>query len=224
LGDAGSVEVNVEMAAGELDVAGGASDLLEADFTYNVNELKPEVEYRNDRLNVLTPDVEYTGVGNFWDVDEYRYEWALHLNDDVPMELNITMGAGRSDLRLGGLSLTSLDVEAGAGDVNLDLSGASSLTRLNVDAGVGMIEVDLSGEWGRDLDANIQTGVGEMTVILPDGVGVRVDVEGGIGDIDARGLTKDDQQYVNDAYGESEVTLRVEIRAGIGKINLEVGE
>jgi hypothetical protein len=224
LGDAGSVDVEIVMGAGELDVVGGASDLLQADFTYNVAELEPEVEYQNDRLSVLTPDVENTGVGALWDLDDYRYEWELRLNDDVSMDMDINMGAGTSDLVLGSLSLSRLDVKTGAGDVTLDLTGTSSLTRLNVDAGVGEITVDLTGDWQGDMDADIRAGVGKLTVLLPRDVGVRVDVEGGISDTDTRGLAKDGDTYTNDAYGESQVTLRIDIQAGIGDINLEVGE
>lgn len=222
LGDASSVEVEIKMAAGKLEVAGGASDLLEADFTYNVAELKPDVEYRNDKLSVLTPDVESRDIGILWDVGDYRYEWDLRLNDEVPMDMNITMGAGTGDLDLGSLSLTTLDIEAGAGTVTLDLSGATSLTRLSVDAGVGEITLDLTGDWHQDLDAAIRAGVGRLTVLLPRDVGVRLDVEGGISDTDTRGLNRDGDDYVNDAYGESEVTLRIEIDAGIGEIDLEV--
>jgi hypothetical protein len=224
LGDASSVDVEIEMAAGELQVAGGASDLLEADFTYNVAELEPEVEYRNDKLSVQTPDVEDTGIGTLWDLDDYRYEWDLRLNDDVPIDMDITMGAGTSDLDLGSLTLTTLDIQAGAGEITLNLSGTTSLTRLSVDAGVGEITIDLTGDWQQDLDAAIRAGVGKLTVLLPRDVGVRVDVERGISDTDTRGLSRDGDDYVNDAYGESEVTLRIEIDAGIGQINLEVGD
>lgn len=224
LGDADSVDVEIFMGAGELEMSGGAGELLEADFTYNVAELAPEVTYQNDRLSVKTPAVEYSGPGSFWDIDDYRYEWDLRLNDDMPMDMDITIGAGRNNLVLGDLSLATLNVKAGAGDVTLDLVGAAALSRLIVEAGVGEITVDLSGDWQRDMDADIQAGVGKLTVILPDEVGVSVDVEGGISDINARGLNRDDGRYINDALAESEVTLHVDIQAGVGDINLEVGE
>jgi hypothetical protein len=59
---------------------------------------------------------------------------------------------------------------------------------------------------------------------LPDDVGVRVDAEKGIGKISARGMRKRRSAFVNEAYGESEVTLRVKCVAGIGSIILECGE
>lgn len=223
LGDADSVEVEIFMAAGELNVSGGANELLLAEFTYNVDKLEPEVNYRGDVLTVRTPDVD-TRVGSWWDLDDYRYEWDLRFNDDVPMEMKVEMGAGSADLELGSLSLTTLDIETGAGEVQVDLSDSSSLTRLDVEAGVGQVTVDLTGTWQDDLDANISSGVGELTLRLPHSACVRVEVEGGLGIVNTHGLTKDGNDYVNDACGESEVTLHIDISAGVGATNLEVDE
>ena len=50
LGDAGSVRVEINFGAGDLQLTGGAEELLEADFTYNVARLKPEVKYSGGRL------------------------------------------------------------------------------------------------------------------------------------------------------------------------------
>ena len=56
LGDAKSVRVEVNLGAGNLEVAGGAEKLMEADFNYNVARLKPEVEYTDGTLVVRQPD------------------------------------------------------------------------------------------------------------------------------------------------------------------------
>jgi len=181
------------------------------------------VEYSGGTHIISTPDVDI-GVGSWWDLDGYRYEWDLRFNDDVPMEMKVEMGAGSADLELGSLSLTTLDIEIVAGEVKVDLSDSSSLTRLDVEAGVGQVTVDLTGNWQDDLDANISSITGEVTLRLPRSACVRVDVEGGLGKVDTQGLTRDGDDYVNDACGESEVTLRIDIKAGLRDINLEVNE
>ena len=58
----------------------------------------------------------------------------------------------------------------------------------------------------------------------PSAVGVYVDVLSGIGKISTNGLRRDGNTYMNDAYGKAEVTLRINISAGVGEINLELGE
>lgn len=221
LGDAESVTVDIRMGAGELQVSGGASDLLEATYTYNVEELDPGATYSNGNLTIQDKDVE-TGIGSLFDLDEYRNEWDLRLNEDVPMEMQIDTGAGRSDLKLGNLALTRLDVNSGAGDVDLDLGESQSLTRLDYDMGAGDSTLDLSGDWQNDLDATIRGGIGKLTLRLPSAVGVRLDINAGVGSINASGLTKDGDIYTNSAYGESDVKLIISIDAGVGEINLEV--
>ena len=221
LGDAESVRVEIDMGAGELDVSGGSNELLEATFTYNVEELNPEATYSNGKLVVRHDDIK-EGIGTFFDLDDYRNEWDLRLNEGVPMEMSIDLGAGRTDLTLGSLALTTLDINAGAGGVDLDLSGSQSLNRLDFDMGAGEFTLDLTGDWQDDLEAVIRGGVGELNLRLPSNVGVRVDVDTGIGGVDTSGLTKDGDVYTNDAYGESEVTLRISIDGGVGQINLDV--
>jgi predicted membrane protein len=88
--------------------------------------------------------------------------------------------------------------------------------------GAGDITIDLTGDWQDDLDAIIQGGLGQMTLKLPSDVGVRLNVQTGIGSVDASGLSKDGNIYTNDAYGNSDVSLRIEIDGGVGKINLDV--
>jgi hypothetical protein len=221
LGGADSVDVEIQMGAGELDVSGGASELLDATFTYNVEELNPQATYDGGKLVVKDSDVK-EGIRSLFDLDEYRNEWDLKFNDDVPMEMRIDLGAGRSNLTLGALDLNTLNIDGGAGEVDLDLSGSQELSRLDFDMGAGSVTIDLTGDWQNDLDARLSGGLGEITVRLPSAVGVRVKVETGIGGVDASGLTKDGDVYTNDAYGVSDITLLIDVDGGVGQINLEV--
>jgi len=187
------------MGAGELNVGGAADALMEGDFSYNVADLKPRVRYevRGDEgeLRVRQGNREGVRLGG-----GARNEWDISFNDEVPTDLAVEMGAGESDLDLDNLTLTGLDLQMGAGKTT----------------------VDLTGDYDRDFDASIQGGVGEATVMLPSEVGVRARAEGGLGKIDAEGLKKEGNAYVNDAYGYSDVTLDVDVEGGVGEINMKV--
>ncbi len=198
LGDVESVRVEIDMGAGELNVAGGADELMEADFTYNVSALKPEVEFRGSKLTIRQPEVD---IASFADLPDYRYEWELRFNDDVPMDMSIELGTGKMDLEMVGLSLTALEVDMGASRSTLDLTG----------------------DWASDFDINIKGGVSSLTVRLPSSTGVHVEISG-ISRINASGLVKEGNAYVNDAYGKSDVTLDIFIKAGLGEVNLEIGD
>jgi hypothetical protein len=198
--EARSVRADLEIGAGELNLTGGADRLMEATFSYNVADWEPEVNYDvsgTDRGDLSVQQGEGGGVNLGGDA---RNEWDIALNDEVPTDLSVQMGAGESDLDLDSLTLRALDLEMGAGRTT----------------------VDLTGDYDSDLLARIRGGVGEATVVLPSEVGVRVEAQGGLGQINAEGLQQEGDSYVNDTYGDSEVTLDVDIKGGVGQINLEV--
>jgi hypothetical protein len=198
VGDAKSVSVKIKMGAGDLQVNGGAEKLLGADFTYNVAELKPEVKFTGGTLVIWEPGNQ--GRIDWRGITDFRNEWSLRFNNELPMDLSVEMGAGNSDLQLADLSLTGLDVTLGAGNST----------------------VDLSGNWPKDLQVAIEAGAGDITVRLPTDVGVRVDVERGPTMINASGMTQDGNTYTNAAYDVSDVTMQIDLQTGIGQVNLEV--
>jgi len=199
LGGAESAVIDLQIGVGELRVSGGARKLLEADFLYNVAEWKPEVKYEiKGNQGILRIRQSSFGTNA---MGRARNEWNLTLNDKVPLDLKIATKVGKSNFDLGGLNLTGLDVQTGVGETTLDFLG----------------------DWKRDLHASIKGGIGEVTLHLPDKVGVRVETEKAIGSVDATGLKKQDDAFVNEAFGKSKVTLNFHIQAGIGAIRLEVG-
>jgi hypothetical protein len=199
LKNAQSARAQLKLGAGELHLAGGADQLMEGEFSYNVSEWKPKVSYdvsgEKGELVVKQGSGEDVRLGA-----DARNEWDISLNDEVPTDLVVQMGAGESDLDLDSLTLTGVDLQLGAGKTT----------------------VDLTGDYAKSFDASIQGGVGEATVLLPSEVGVKAKAEGGLGKINAEGLNRVGDSYVNDAYGESDVNLSVDVQGGIGQINLKV--
>ena len=114
LNNADSVRAQLKMGAGELNVTGGAEQLMDGDFSYNVSEWKPKVSYGvsggNGELLVKQ------GSANSGSLDgKARNEWDISLNEEVPTDLVVKMGAGESDLDLDSLTLKGVDLKMGAG-------------------------------------------------------------------------------------------------------------
>jgi hypothetical protein len=145
--DAQSVRAHLMMGAGELKVSGAADALMEADFSYNVADWKPEVSYdvsgETGELSVEQGNSEGVRLGG-----DARNEWEVRFNDEVPTDLVVEMGAGESNLDLDSLTLTGLDLEMGAGKTT----------------------VDLTGDYAQGFDASLESGVGEATVLVPSEV------------------------------------------------------
>ena len=220
---ADTVMAEIVLGAGRLEISSGAEALLDADFTYNIAEWEPEVNYTvqdgDGRLTIRQPSSERKIP---LAIDDVKYEWDLRFNESVPLNLSITMAAGEGELELDRLLLNRLEFQGGAGDVTVDLSG-SSLTALDLRLGAGSVNLDLTGDWQQDLSGNIKGGVGAATLHLPSNVGVRVQAQGRLGSINASGLSKNGDIYTNDAYGQSDVTLDIDIETGIGEITLLAG-
>lgn len=69
-------------------MTGGATDLLAADFTYNVDAWRPEVDYTvNNGQGALKVRQPHTVAFTFPGVKDARNEWMVHLNDTIPMDL-----------------------------------------------------------------------------------------------------------------------------------------
>jgi uncharacterized protein (UPF0548 family) len=193
-----AVEMNLRMGAGELRVSGGAQALMEAEFTRRTRQQPAEVDYRVSGTKGFLAVRQRHTSGLF--SGNSHYEWDIRVNNEMPTDLKIDLGAGESRLDLDQIDLRSL----------------------SVDMGVGEMKLDLSGKHDRDLKVSIDGGIGSGTVFLPREVGVRVRVDGGIGSVDAHEFRKDGHVYTNDAYGKSPVTIDVSIEAGIGSIDLRL--
>ena len=189
------VRAELKMGAGNLRVRGGSSKLMEAEFRFARPALRPEVRYdaTGFRGHLTIEEPSHTGGGNRGD-----YSWDVRFNDDKPLDLLAHFGAGEARMDLGSLTLRSLDVNMGVGQLRLDLRGTPK----------------------NDYNVSIRGGVGEATVYLPASAGLYADAKGGIGGIKVQGLKERDGHYVNDAYGHAPATIRLDIRGGVGAINL----
>lgn len=223
LGGAEQVDVALTISAGALHVMGGGADLLAADFTYNVDAWQPEVSYQvNNGQGVLKVRQPHNVAFNFPGLKDARNEWQVQLNDAIPMDLAITMGAGEGDLKLGTLTLDNLDIQTGAGSVTIDLHDGH-VRHLDILSGVGAVTLDLSGAWQADVVVNVKGGVGALTVALPSQVNVHAEVHGGLGELVTRGLQKDGNALVHKAFA-SDVRLTLDIEGGLGRVELTVPE
>jgi hypothetical protein len=183
------------MPSGTLDLRGGATRLLDADFSYRESEGKPRVDYTvsngQGHLDVAQDEKHLHLAGR-------RNDWKLRFADEVPLDLKVNLGAGKSDLNLRDVNVTNLDVHIG----------------------VGQMELDLTGPRKNDLQVEIEGGVGQARILLPKEVGVQAQVSGGIGSVGSHGLKRDGDTYVNDAYEKPGPKIRLNVQGGVGEIDL----
>jgi len=183
------------IAAGELTVSGGTNELMEGDFTYGDPSFQPQIRYHNSSFRSL---LELEQRPNKTSSGNVESKWNVHLNEEVPMDVKVKIGAGESRLDLGKLNLRSVEVEVGAGQVKLDLRGTPK----------------------HDYDVKVRGGVGEASIWVPKEARVTADAAGGIGDIEVHGFQKTDGHYENNAAKDAQVRIHLDVKGGIGSIRL----
>ena len=99
LGGAEEVVARIELGVGDLEVGGGALELMEAEFSYSSEDWRPRVDYSVaegiGELSVRQPSVT-TGTGK-----DIENAWKLRFADGVPIRLTVELGAGDEVLRQG---------------------------------------------------------------------------------------------------------------------------
>jgi hypothetical protein len=234
--DPGSEETHLTLSfgAGKLTVSpgSGGESLVDGTALYNVKELKPEILKDGNSIEIRQGD--FKGLPPFGNL---KNEWDLQLSD-APMDLTVQAGAYQGSLELGGLTLTSLTVRDGASNVNLSFrepnqaelsmlryeTGASSVklsglananfSTLTFSGGAGNYTLDFSGELKRAGIVTIEAGLGDMSLVIPEGVDAVVTVEGTAVNINhSSNWSQNGQEYSQEGSGPA-LTILVKMSAG----------
>lgn len=125
-------------------------------------------------------------------------EWRLELNQDLP---------------------TDLMVDAGVGNLQLDLSDAN-LRGLALDAGVGGVTLTLPRTGS--FDASVDGGVGGLTILVPRSLALTARIDTGIGSVRVGGgFEKRGNSYLSPAAVAGQpATVSLEIDAGVGSVSI----
>ncbi len=153
---------------------------------------------------------------------------AVDLDGATAERVSLAVGTGDLALTTAGapLDVDELKAAVGTGDAQLDLRQTRFMS-LTTSVGVGDTLVDLRANWQHDAYARFESGVGDITLILPEEVGVRVLVRSGVGEVEAGELAAlaapEDEKgtvYVNRAYATSPVTVDLIAEHGLGSVRL----
>lgn len=239
-------ELKLEFGAGELNVTPGAGDmLLQGTAKFNVEDFRPEVIQNGASVTVSSGDLEIRGFPSV-NTRDFENIWDLKLGT-APMNLSINAGAYQGKIDLGGLSLLNLDVNDGAADSNLDFSapnlvemdtlryttGASNielsgLANANFGSmifrsGAGDYTLNFSGTLQRDAKVDIESGVSQVTIIVPEGVSVRLNFTGGLSNVDLQGAWEKSGANSYELQG-SGPSLEIVVEMGAGNLVLRTSK
>lgn len=136
----------------------------------------------------------------------------------------LAAASGRLDIGLAGAypALTELSAKTMSGSIQLTLDATcDSLEKLQIGSLSGVIDLDLArSDWQHDLEIELRCVSGMIKVSLPEDIGVAAKVKKLSCAVNAPGFRQERGLYVNAAYGQSEVTLYLDIATVSGSIKV----
>ncbi len=173
------IVIDIPLAQATITTQAGSEDLITADLTY-IGVIDFYAVGEEEKFIMLTNPVHtlpLTGVTE-------DLPWHIVLNPAVPLNLEINVGVGRDNVfDFTGLEFGELLINTGVGDthVTLPVGGLSYL-------------------------AGIHGGAGNVTVVIPTGAAIALDISGGVGAITLE-------------LGE-EAVVRLEASWGVGSVTV----
>lgn len=239
------LNVEVQYGAGRLRVEPARGDLMyRLEMRYNEDRFQPVTRYDRESGR-LTLGLESRGRrGGRLEVKRDEHA-TVALSPRVPMDLDLEFGAGEADVELGGLSLSSLDIETGASETNVRFSqpnrvaartvrlaagaaevrvtglGNARAERFEFEGGLGEATLDFSGAWDRSATASIEMGVGAVRLRLPRSLGVRITKDSFLTSFDHGGMIKRGNAWYSRGYEQARNKLSIDIDAAIGSIEID---
>lgn len=198
LGEASQAEIIINPAVGRLHVKAlsESANLLEGTIPRGIQDsLKRDFELEG---NKATYRLELGGAsfGPFIG-GAGRGVWTLGLNPEVPLDLDIDLGAGETQVDLTNLQVRDVQVTMGLGQTTVILPDEGNI------------------------QARIEGAVGQTIVIIPQGMAARIQVDTGIA---ARQLPADyqrrDNVYTSPGFENAEQRAELEVSQAIGNLTI----
>jgi hypothetical protein len=217
------------------------------------NDLESYIDYSvRDQIGYLSintsDDVGEGKKGSFHISGFGTNTWDMHFTDAMPISYDVELGFGKADLDFTGLAVKDLNLSAGASSVELrfDKPNNSVIEEMNIESGlskfraeglcnanfnnfrfqggVGSYVLDFAGKLDREVDVDIEVGLGSLTVIIPSAIGAKIEYEKSL--INHISLASDFSEgdahtYTSENYYNSHGKLNMRIEAGLGSVKIK---
>ena len=233
-------DLNLVFGAGQMTLNPDGQDaLVSGTATYNVTDFKPQITETGNEVRIQQGNVDLKGIPNIG--ANVINEWDLTIGT-TPISFRMTAGAYQGHLELGGLDIRSLHITDGASENNLRFSkqnlgemsslryetGASKVTLTGLananftnmifKSGAGDYTLDFTGELQQDASVDIQSGLSNLVIVMPQGTPTNLNVRGGLTNVNFSGVwSSSGNTYTIEGNGPS-LTINIDMGAG----NLEL--
>ena len=164
--------VSLEIEEGSINLSAGSHDELMRGTVQSWNSRSGQdlVLSRSGTTGILTLKQKSSIIRDFISNTD---EWNLTLSRDISVDLVIRCGAGNLKVDAKSLNLTSLSIEAGSGEIFVDISSFA----------------------GKHIPVSVEAGFGSVWILLPPDCSVAAETEKGFGTRSVSGLEGSNGMY-----------------------------
>jgi len=242
--------VHVQYGAGRFRLSPGTSaELYRMELRYDEDKFVPLREYDLSTGNLSLGVRSREGQGMRVSLGDRPRDgvvpsFNLALNPDIPLALDMELGAVEADVELGGLALRRISYRTGASETRLrfgrpnpvacdememqagaaqfradDLANANC-ARVSFRGGVGDVTLDFGGTWRRSVTADVNVGIGSLHLQLPQDVAVVVQLNRFLASFNPAGFEKRGNMYYSANFNSARYRLTLNVNASIGGVDV----
>lgn len=197
LDSAERARLRLNHGAGRLRLASGAGPgmFMEGDFS---KETTQRVERRGKEVDVRLSS-EIFIFPFFWGPDD-AINWSVRLNREIPIALDLEIGANEATLDLSDLLISEVYLKSGANATDIRLPSNSGLTRVRISSGAASVNLH-----------------------IPQGVAAQISSRSGLSSInvDTQRFPKAGQNYRSLDYEAAANKVDIDIEMGVGSVTID---
>ena len=190
-----SASFNFSGGAAEFEISGTSKDLVEADASLDFGNisLKKTGDSTNPTLNfALRGKKNNINLG-----DDNDNKINLKLNPEVVWDMNFEFGAGKADFDLSDYKVKTLSIKTGLTETEVKL-----------------------GDKVDDLTVKIESGLTDIEFKVPESVGCRIDIDGGLNDKDFDGFIQKNGHWETPNYDKSTKKISLNFNGGLQSLKV----
>jgi hypothetical protein len=238
--------VRVEFGAGHLLLTpAAAGTLYSATIRYDQDRATPVHRYEATarELELRLRPIGTPGV-RVVNREQLAQQANVTLTGRIPLDLDVTIGAGEGEIELGGLQIRrgaihslatraiirasrpnriaceTLDLDGGAAEVFTEDLGNLRCAEIRFEGGVGRTTLDLTGSWNSTLRVRVKQALGELRLVLPKDAGVRIVLDRMLTRFNPEGFTQDGTTWVTAGYRDAPRTIQLDVTSAAGGIEV----
>jgi hypothetical protein len=133
-------DLEIGMGAGRLNIIGGSNEWITGEIKYNVPIWNPNISKTSNGIRIIQETKNQIGIPD----DNVLNDWNIILGDH-PTNLEINAGAYQGNLDLSGIPLTNLRISDGASQSNIRFDTLNPVSMTSFYYSTGASTVDFEG-------------------------------------------------------------------------------